>query len=95
MYTLARSIFVMLFSCLKVNLVLCRLRGAPTSVPIMAIKFATEATEIDLSTRTEFASGNAYNIRIFAMNSVGQSNSSNEIIYAKPQLEGQLINVKS
>ena len=80
---------------LKVNLILCRLLGAPPAVPIMAIKFVTEATEIDLSTRTEFASGSAYNIRVSAMNSVGQSNSSNEIIYAKPQLEGQLINVKS
>ena len=86
MYTLARSIF----SCLKVNLVLCRLLGAPTSVPI---RFNSQETQIDLSMRTELASGSTYNIRVFATNVVGQSNSSNEIAYAKPQ--GQLINIKS
>ena len=56
------------------------------------MKFNTEETQTDLSIRRELTSGNAYNIRVFATNDIGQSNSSNEIEYTKPQ--GQLINVK-
>ena len=63
--------------------------GTPASVPI---KFDSEETQTDLSTRTELTSGNAYSIRVFATNDIGQSNSSNEIEYTKPQ--GQLIKVK-
>ncbi len=70
-------------------LVLCRLIGTPASIPM---KFDSEETQIDLSTRTEITSGNAYNIRVFATNVIGQSNSSNEIEYT-PQ--GQLVKGKS
>jgi hypothetical protein len=49
------------------------------------MKFNSEETQIDLLTRTELISGNAYNVRVFATNIIGESNSSNEIEYVKPQ----------
>ena len=63
-------------------LILYRLISSPASAPIT---FNTEETQTDLSTRTELTSGNAYSIRVFAINDIGQSNSSNEIEYTKPQ----------
>ena len=60
--------------------------GSPTSNPE---KFVTEATEIDLSTRMELIADVVYRIQVSAMNSIGESNSSNEVSYTR--LQGQLI----
>ena len=64
----------------------CRRIGSPTSNPE---KFVTEATQVDLSTMTQLAADVVYSIRVFAMNSIGESNSSNEVQYTR--LQGQLI----
>ena len=60
--------------------------GSPSLIPE---KFVTEATEIDLSTRMELIADVVYRIQVSAMNSIGESNSSNEVSYTR--LQGQLI----
>lgn len=65
----------------------CRRVGSPAS---NTVKFVTEATQVDLSARTELMAEVPYSIHVFAMNSIGESNSSNDVTYTRLQ-EGQLI----
>ena len=47
------------------------------------MRFVTEVTHVDLSTRTELTAGVVYRIQVFAVNNIGESNRSNEVEYTR------------
>ena len=49
----------------------------------MPVKFVTEETRVDLSTRTELTPDVVYRIRVFATNTIGESDSSNDVDYTR------------
>lgn len=59
-----------------------RRNAAPTANPV---SFFSEETIVDLSTKTQLTPNFAYNIYVFAMNGIGESNSSNLVEYTRMQ----------
>lgn len=56
--------------------------SAPTLNPV---RFVSEETHVDLSIRTDLTPEVVYSVRVFAANIIGESNSSNEVMYARRQ----------
>ena len=56
--------------------------SAPTADPV---SFFSEETIVDLSTKTQLTPHAVYNIHVFAMNGIGESNSSNVVMYTRTQ----------
>ena len=67
-----------------------RRNGAPTINPVKILRERDQGTHVDLSRETELIPEVVYSIRVFATNTIGESNSSNVEVYTRLQ-QGQLI----